>query len=40
MLFLDEYDVPLQSAYVNKYYEQGITFLKHSMVQHLKTTHT
>ena len=28
MLFLDEYDVPLQSAYVNKYYEQGITFFK------------
>ena len=28
MLFLDEYDVPLQFAYVNKYYEQGITFFK------------
>ena len=28
MLFLDEYDVPLQAAYVNKYYEQGITFFK------------
>ena len=28
MLFLDEYDVPLQSAYVNGYYEQGVTFFK------------
>ena len=28
MLFLDEYDVPLQTAYVNGYYEQGVTFFK------------
>ena len=28
MLFWDEYDVPLQSAYVNGYYEQGVTFFK------------
>ena len=27
MLFLDEYDVPLQSEYVNGYYEKGVTFL-------------
>ena len=28
MLFIDEYDVPIQSAYVEKYYEQAIKFLK------------
>ena len=28
MLFLDEYDVPLQTAYVNGYYEKGISFFK------------
>ena len=28
MLFIDEYDVPIQSAYVKKYYEQAIEFLK------------
>ncbi len=28
MLFLDEYDVPLQTAYVNSYYEKGISFFK------------
>ena len=28
MLFLDEYDVPLQAAYTNNYYEKGIAFYK------------
>ena len=28
MLFLDEYDVPLQSAYVEGYYDQAIKFFK------------
>ena len=28
MLFLDEYDVPLQAAYINNYYEKGIKFFK------------
>ena len=28
MLFLDEYDVPLQSAYVNGYYEKAVQFFK------------
>ena len=28
MLFLDEYDVPLQNAYVEGYYEEGIKFFK------------
>ena len=28
MLFLDEYDVPLQAAYTNDYYEKGIAFYK------------
>ena len=28
MLFIDEYDVPIQTAYVEKYYEQAIKFLK------------
>ena len=28
LLFIDEYDVPIQSAYVEKYYEQAIKFLK------------
>ena len=28
MLFIDEYDVPIQTAYVKKYYEQAIEFLK------------
>ena len=28
MLFIDEYDVPIQSAYVKKYYKQAIEFLK------------
>ena len=28
MLFIDEYDVPIQSAYVEGYYEQAIKFLK------------
>ena len=28
MLFIDEYDVPIQSAYVKKYYEQAIEFFK------------
>ena len=28
MLFIDEYDVPIQAAYVEKYYEQAIKFLK------------
>ena len=28
MLFIDEYDVPIQSAYIEKYYEQAIKFLK------------
>ena len=28
MLFLDEYDVPLQAAYTNDYYEKGIAFFK------------
>ena len=28
MLFIDEYDVPIQSAYVKKYYEKAIEFLK------------
>ena len=28
MLFLDEYDVPLQAAYTNSYYEKGIAFYK------------
>ena len=28
MLFLDEYDVPLQAAYTNNYYEKGIVFYK------------
>ncbi len=28
MLFLDEYDVPLQNAYVEGYYEECIKFFK------------
>ena len=28
MLFIDEYDVPIQSAYVKGYYEKAIEFLK------------
>ena len=28
MLFIDEYDVPIQSAYVEGYYEEAIKFLK------------
>ena len=28
MLFLDEYDVPLQNAYVEGYYEEAIKFFK------------
>ena len=28
MLFIDEYDVPIQTAYINKYYGQAIEFLK------------
>ena len=28
MLFIDEYDVPLQTAYVEGYYEEAIKFLK------------
>ncbi len=28
MLFIDEYDVPIQTAYVKKYYEKAIEFLK------------
>ena len=28
MLFIDEYDVPIQTAYVEKYYEQAMKFLK------------
>ena len=28
MLFIDEYDVPIQSAYVKGYYEEAIEFLK------------
>ncbi len=28
MLFVDEYDVPLQNAYVEGYYEQAIKFFK------------
>ena len=28
MLFIDEYDVPIQSAYVKKYYDKAIDFLK------------
>ena len=28
MLFIDEYDVPIQSAYIEGYYEQAIKFLK------------
>ena len=28
MLFIDEYDVPIQTAYVKKYYEQAMDFLK------------
>ncbi len=28
MLFIDEYDVPLQTAYVEGYYEQAVKFLK------------
>ena len=28
MLFIDEYDVPIQTAYVEGYYEQAIKFLK------------
>ncbi len=28
MLFLDEYDVPLQSSYVNGYYDKAIAFFK------------
>ena len=28
MLFIDEYDVPIQAAYVEGYYEQAIKFLK------------
>ena len=28
MLFIDEYDVPIQSAYIKKYYEKAIEFLK------------
>ena len=28
MLFLDEYDVPLQNAYVEGYYEEAIEFFK------------
>ena len=28
MLFIDEYDVPIQTAYVKKYYEPAIEFLK------------
>ena len=28
MLFIDEYDVPIQTAYVENYYEQAIKFLK------------
>ena len=28
MLFIDEYDVPIQSAYVKKYYDKAIEFLK------------
>ena len=28
MLFLDEYDVPLQTAYVERYYEEAVKFFK------------
>ena len=28
MLFLDEYDVPLQNAYVKGYYEKAVEFFK------------
>ena len=28
MLFLDEYDVPLQTAYVEGYYEEAVKFFK------------
>ena len=28
MLFIDEYDVPIQAAYINWYYEKAIDFLK------------
>ena len=28
MLFLDEYDVPLQNAYVEGYYEEAVKFFK------------
>ena len=28
MLFIDEYDVPIQAAYINGYYEKAIDFLK------------
>jgi hypothetical protein len=38
MLFLDEYDVPLQSAYVEGYYDQAIKFFKTFYELHLKIT--
>ena len=28
MLFIDEYDVPIQTAYIKKYYQQAMDFLK------------
>ena len=28
MMFIDEYDVPIQAAYINGYYEKAINFLK------------
>ena len=39
LLFLDEYDVPLQNAYMKDIIKKAIKFLRLFMVQHLKTTY-
>lgn len=37
MIFIDEYDVPLQSAYVNNYYDKMVDFLRGIFSAALKT---
>ena len=39
ILLIDEYDVPLQNAYVEGYYDKAVKFLKLFMEQLLKTIH-
>ena len=39
ILLIDEYDVPLQNAYVEGYYDEGVKFFKLFMEQHLRIIH-